>query len=407
MRSSGAERWPVLDGPALRRTAAAGWPILQQTAAAASAWTIAVYALHRPSPFFAPIAAVVGLNATLGRRGSNAIRLLVGVLVGIVVGELAVVVAGGGVWTLTAATFIAMAAARLLDGTRIVIAQAAVSAILVTAFGDRAQGANRLVEALIGGGVALVFSQLVFPPDPLRLLRRAETAVLTAMANGLRLTADALERDEPALAEQALSVLRGLRDRLSDLATMRKASDRIVRHSATWRSRAVPVVRERESAEQLDLLAGSCLMLARTAPATTVPQRTTLAPRVRQLAQTIADLAVQPENRATRQRVAEHALELGRWGVEHGGVVSAHPAMAAAGTAVRMVAFDVMVFAGVEPAEAREALDAAVRELRVADPPEARRLRWPWHRRAAARQTGQERPGSTTPGGGRPAEPAG
>jgi uncharacterized membrane protein YgaE (UPF0421/DUF939 family) len=408
MRSSGAQRWPMPGaGSALREAAAAGWPILQQTAAAAIAWTVAAYALDRPIPFFAPIAAVIGLNATLGRRGSNAIRLLVGVLVGIVVGEVAVAVAGGGVWTLTAATFTAMVAARLLDATRIVIAQAAVSAILVTAFGDRAEGANRLVEALIGGGVALVFSQLVFPPDPLRLLRRGETGVLTAMANGLRLTADALERDEPALAEQGLTVLRGLRDRLSDLATMRKASDRIVRHSATWRSRAVPVVRERESADQLDLLAGSCLMLARTAPATTMPQRTTLAPSVRQLAQAIADLAVQPENRATRQRVAEHAVELGRWGVEHGAAVPAQPAMAAASTAVQMVAFDLMVFAGVEPAEARQALDAAVRQLRVADPPEAPRLRWPWHRRAAARQTGQERSGSIDPGGGRPAEPAG
>ena len=98
MRGGRANQWPVLPGrSALRRTAEELWPVLQQTAAAAIAWTIAVYALHRSSPFFAPIAAVVGLNATLGRRGSNAVRLLVGVFVGIVVGELAIALAGGGV----------------------------------------------------------------------------------------------------------------------------------------------------------------------------------------------------------------------------------------------------------------------------------------------------------------------
>jgi uncharacterized membrane protein YgaE (UPF0421/DUF939 family) len=260
-------------GSRLRRAASAGWPILQQTAAAGIAWAVAASLLHRHSPFFAPIAAVVGLNATLGRRGANAVRLLVGVIVGIVVGELGVAVAGGGLWTLTAATFAAMVIAQLLDGARIVTAQAAVSAILITAFGDRTEGANRLIEAFIGGGVALVFSQLLFTPEPLRLLRRAETGVLTAMSDGLRLTAEALERGESVPAEQALTRLRGLCEELSDLGTMRKASDRIVRHSATWRSREVPVVRERESADQLDMLAGSCVLLARTAPATTEPQR--------------------------------------------------------------------------------------------------------------------------------------
>jgi uncharacterized membrane protein YgaE (UPF0421/DUF939 family) len=393
MRCGGVTRWPVPDrASVLRRAAEAGWPILQQTAAAAVAWVIAVAVVDHESPFFAPVAAVVGLNATLGRRGSNAVRLLVGVAVGIVVGEIAVTVAGGGVWTLTAATFVAMVIAQLVDGARIVTAQAAVSAILITAFGDPAMGANRLVEAFVGGGVALLFSQLVFTPEPLRLLRQVETAVLTAMADGLRLTADALEHDDPVLAEQALTRLRELRDRLADLGAMRKASESIVRHSATWRSRKAPVVREQESADQLDLLAGSCLMLTRTAMATRPSQRTTLAPGVGQLARAIADLAVQPGDRATRQRAADRALDLARWVIDHGAAVPAESAMAAACAAVRMVAIDVMVFAGVEQAKALAAVNAEVEEPRVEDPPEEPRLRWPWHRRSAGRRAEQVEP---------------
>ncbi len=67
-----------------------------------------------------------------------------------------------------------MVVARLVDRQPIVVAQAAVGAILVTAFGDTAAGLDRLVDALVGAAVALVFSQLLFSPDPLRLLRRAE-----------------------------------------------------------------------------------------------------------------------------------------------------------------------------------------------------------------------------------------
>ncbi|WP_158550691.1 aromatic acid exporter family protein [Geodermatophilus sp. TF02-6] len=407
MQSSGAGRWPVLDrGSALARTAEAGWPIVQQTAAAAVAWVIAVAVVDQDTPFFAPIAAVVGLNATLGRRGSNAVRLLVGVVVGIVVGELAVAVAGGGLWTLTAATLVAMVVAQLVDGARIVMAQAAVAAILITAFGNPAEGVYRLLEALIGGGVALVFSQLVFAPEPLRLLRRAETAVLTVLADGLRLTADALEHDDPAPADQALTELRGLRDRLADLSTMRKASDRIVRHSATWRSRRAPVVRERESADQLDLLAGSCLMLTRTAMATRPEQRTSLGPVVRQLSEAVAALAEQPGDRPARQRAAEHALELARWVIQHGAAVEVQSPMAAACAAVRRVAIDVMVFAGVEPAQALGAVDAAVR-VQVADPPQAPRMRWPWHRSRAGRAGSQRAVPGSSSGGSRPVEPAG
>jgi uncharacterized membrane protein YgaE (UPF0421/DUF939 family) len=80
----------------MRRSAAHAWPLLQTTAAATVAWVIATQLGDHPEPFFAPIAAVVALNASRGERGSNAVRLLVGVVVGIVAGELALGALGGG-----------------------------------------------------------------------------------------------------------------------------------------------------------------------------------------------------------------------------------------------------------------------------------------------------------------------
>jgi uncharacterized membrane protein YgaE (UPF0421/DUF939 family) len=325
------------------------WPLAQQSAAAVVAWLIAVRVAGHEDPFFAPVAAVIGLNATLGRRGSNAVRLLTGVLIGVVVGGVAAWLAAGGVWTLAAATFLAMLVARAVDDARIVQAQAAVSAILVTVLGHPQQGWERLVDAVIGAAVALAFSQLLFPPEPLRLLRHAEAAVLSSLAGGLRMTGDAVEQGDRQSAEAATARLRNLRDDLTALSTTRNASDRIIRHALTWRRRATLVVAERERADQLDLLAGSCLMLTRTATAVGGPVRVRLAAIVRRLAAAMDDLAEDPGDQATRQNAAERAAELATWLAEHEGQVPAPSALAAAYASIRMVAADVMVFAGADP----------------------------------------------------------
>jgi hypothetical protein len=364
-------------------------PVVQGTAAATAAWVIANYLIDHHEPFFAPIAAVIALNAPLGERGLNALRLLAGVVVGIVAGEAATLALGGGYGTLAVATFTAMTGARALGGARITMAQAASGAILTVAVANGEAGTERLEDALIGAGVALVFSQFLFSPEPVALLRRAEAAALADMAGGLELTALSLERGDAELADRALIRMRGLRDRLADLGRTRQASERVARRSAVWRSQRVPVVRERENAGHLDLLGGSCLLLARTASAADASQRDRLAVTVRELADALDELAKEPGDRATRQRAADRALAVAR------GLGDASPGdgllSAAVTFSVRMVAADIMVFAGVDEDEVEAAVREGAQELDVPDPPSAPRLpfksrrwptfRWPWRRR--------------------------
>ena len=59
---------------------------------------------------------------------------------------------------------VATALAGAFGGTRIVVAQAAVSAILIVALAVAEAGVDRLADALIGAGVALVFGQILFSP---------------------------------------------------------------------------------------------------------------------------------------------------------------------------------------------------------------------------------------------------
>jgi uncharacterized membrane protein YgaE (UPF0421/DUF939 family) len=317
------------------------WPVLQQSAAATIAWLVATHVVQHHQPFFAPIAAVVALNTPLGERGTNAVRLLVGVLAGVVAGELALHLLGSGAVALALGSFAAITAARFANRTPLVRAQAAAAAILTVVTTTTDVGPQRLVDALIGAGVALVFSQLLFPPEPVALVRRAASAALGEMAQGLRLAGRAVRTSDEGVAEQAVQTLRELRDRLGELARTRRASQRVVRHSILWRTRKAPVVRETENAGYLDLLGSSCLLLSRTVLDVDTHRREAVALTVDGLADDLAELANDPGSKDVRQRTAEHVLEL----------LDAFedPADGAIEIAVRMVAFDILAFAGWEP----------------------------------------------------------
>jgi len=354
------------------RVRADAWLLLQRTIAATVSWVIAKRVFDHHEPFFAPIAAVIALNASLGERGSNTMRLLLGVGVGIVVGELTLVVLSGGYAALALSTFAAMTIARALGGARVTIGQAAASAILTVVSANDQAGTERLFDAVIGAGVALGFSQFLFSPEPVGLLRRVESAALADISHGLELTAGALERDDYELDERALNSLRDLRDRLGELTRLRRASSRVARHSLVWRSQMAPVAHEKENADYLDLIGSSCLMLTRTAIAIKTPERRTFAPSVRELAKVVDDLEKGLGDAQTRQGAADRALDIARRLRRND--TQSKPTLAAAHMAAQMVAVDIMVFAGVSSDQAAGAIQASNGEPRVSLPPHTPRI---------------------------------
>jgi hypothetical protein len=298
---------------------------------------------------------------------------LQGVLLGIIVGEATLATLGSGSGSMAVGIFVATALARAFGGTRIVIAQAAVSAILTVALADAEAGVERLTDALIGAGVALVFSQLLFSPEPLGMLRRAEAAALERMARGLALTARALVQGDDELAEQAIATLRELPDEVAELRRARRASSRVARRTLVWRGHTALVVSESENADHLDLLGSSCLILARVAPSLTPSERQGLEPRVRDLSEVLAVLALELGDRETRQRATDRALEIAN--ATSGADAPAGSTLGVAITSVRIVAADVMVFAGIDLDDAVRAVREGILDQRVAAPPR-RRTHW-------------------------------
>jgi uncharacterized membrane protein YgaE (UPF0421/DUF939 family) len=191
------------------------WPILQTAVAAASAWYIAVLAGVEHRPAFAAIAAVISLGAAFGERRQRAVQLIGGVMLGIVLADLLVRAIGTGLPQIGLLVVLAMLAAVVLGGTELLVTEAAVSAILVSTLSSTPE--VRLLDVLIGGGVALIVHTLVFPPEPLTGVARATNGVFGELGVVLRDAAAALAAGDPRLAEAAVTGADTIEQRLDDL----------------------------------------------------------------------------------------------------------------------------------------------------------------------------------------------
>jgi uncharacterized membrane protein YgaE (UPF0421/DUF939 family) len=191
------------------------WPILQTAVAAVGAWSIALLFGVEQRPTFAAIAAVISLGAAFGERRQRAVQLIGGVMLGIVLGDLLIRAIGTGVPQIGLLVVLAMLAAVVLGGSELLVTEAAVSAILVSTLSSTPEA--RLLDVLIGGGMALVVHTLVFPPEPLTGVARATNGVFGELGGVLRDAAAALAAGDLRLAEAAVTGADGLEERLDTL----------------------------------------------------------------------------------------------------------------------------------------------------------------------------------------------
>jgi uncharacterized membrane protein YgaE (UPF0421/DUF939 family) len=179
---------PSLPERAWQRVRPTLWPNLQTSAAAGIAWFLAHDVLGHRQPLFAPIAAVIAMTAGRGRPGRAAIELILGVTIGIVLADLFVRVVGTGAWQLVVVVLLTMTLAAAIGAPQFVITQAAVWAVIVVAFthGSVALALSRFEDALIGGGVAFVIGQLLFPVRPLEVVEEAAHGTRAQVEGALR-----------------------------------------------------------------------------------------------------------------------------------------------------------------------------------------------------------------------------
>ena len=180
-------------------------PIAQTSLGAALAWVVAHDVIGHQRPFFAPIAATISLGVTLGARGRRTVEMVVGVSVGVLVGDLLTAAIGHGTWQIALFVALAMAAALVLGGGPLLAGQAASSAVLVASLAPPTNGVDlsRSLDALIGGTIGLGIHYLL-PVDVVGRARRATAPLIAELAGALEDVADALEARDLDRAEAAL-----------------------------------------------------------------------------------------------------------------------------------------------------------------------------------------------------------
>ncbi|MEG3632415.1 FUSC family protein [Micromonospora palythoicola] len=191
--------------------------------AAALSWALAHDVLGRPSPIFAPSAAVGTIVAALGQRARRTAELMLGVGLGLVISDLFVDILGFGLWQIGLVVALAIAVALLATGhSGALVAQAGSTAVLIATFAQFEQGLQwaRIVDAGVGGVVALVVVALLLPVNPMRILNSATAPVASTLRTQLHEVGHALtERDR----DRALRALDQLSAMDPDLQRMDEA----------------------------------------------------------------------------------------------------------------------------------------------------------------------------------------
>src|SRR5918994_67881 len=252
-----------------------GWlPILQTAVAACLAWFLAVLILGLERPTFAPIAAVIVLGLAVGERGRRAVELTLGVAFGVAIGDLLVSFVGAGAIQAGIFVVLAMGLAVFLGGGELGVKEAAISAmIIMITFQPSAAGfpVDRFLEALIGGGTALLINALL-PVNPERMVEEAAFPVFAESAAVLEEVADALETRDARRVQRAYVKAREIDARVSGLKEAVAAGGEPARLAPPRRRSLGHMELYAAASDQIDLTVRDVRALARAALSVVQPE---------------------------------------------------------------------------------------------------------------------------------------
>jgi uncharacterized membrane protein YgaE (UPF0421/DUF939 family) len=328
---------------------------VQAGVAAGLAWFLAHNVIGRPSPFFAPIAAVITLASSVGQRARRTVELVLGVAIGIGVGDAIILVIGRGPWQIALIVLGAILVATAVGGGTPLVVQSASSAVLVaTLASGPGLPYTRFFDALVGGGVGLVVMTLLLPLNPLTVVRRAADPALFALAEGLRAVSAGLAAGDQEAVQAALDRLRAAEGTFAAFsAAVTAARENVAFAPARWRNRGA-LAQYVDGADQMTYALRNVRVLTRRVltamgDGETVPA---VLPQAVELLGEAVDLlkhewAKGAEPIATRERALRAAAEAGQGYDEgvgfSGGVVVAQ---------VRTTVTDLLRATGIEYAEA-------------------------------------------------------
>jgi uncharacterized membrane protein YgaE (UPF0421/DUF939 family) len=346
--------------------------VAQTAIAAVIAWYAAELLLPDPRPAFACIAAVVALGASSGQRGSRAIQLTGGVVLGLTLADLIVQVIGTGPWQIGVMVLLAMTAALALGGGELLVSEAAVSAILLVTVNPAASDGftpNRMLEAAIGGAIALAISAFVLPHDPVLDVGRAAQSVFERLGRALDRIATGLDGADVDATDDGLVTVRETDAYLRELDGALLAGRETVRLAPSRRRLGEQLDRYAATLPQLDYAVRDARVLARHASRALragEPISPELAPAVRQLELAVWELAGAFDDADKAEVARDHAITAAALADDPAG---AGPATVQIFGQIRSTAVDLRRAAAAAVGADEPVAEAPTEELLVPDAP--------------------------------------
>jgi fusaric acid resistance family protein len=342
-------------------------PAIGQTALAASlAWEAAVHIAGHRTPFFAPVAAIIGLGVVLNQRAVRAVQIVAGVCVGVLVADLIVIGLGTGPLQIALVTALAMTIAIASGGAPVLVGQAATSAVLVATIDvPDAVSLSRTLDALVGSATALAVGLILLPLDPRSLVRRPLAQLGEDLGAAIDRITGALASGDHDAAIDALDTARTLDATVTRYAQAVGVGRELCTLAPLRRRQRPALERHAVAATHLDFAARNVRAIARATVravdlAAHVPpeEHEALMDLARALRALPAELEAQPSDGTARESALRRAA-LSTLALERTGNLS----LSVLTGLIRSAATDVLRALGVPDREAAVAVRRAAAEL--------------------------------------------
>lgn len=252
-------RWHPRIG--IDRVLASGPAIVQIVVAATASFSFAHYVLGHAAPLLAATVTVSSLGLVRDARPRRVLETVIGMVVGILVAELIVLVAGIGWWQLGLTLAASLVVARFLSPQPAFAIAAAVQSAIVMVIPVSVPFV-RMIDGIVGGVAALLVTALL-PRSPLRTVTREGTQLLAAFDSAITTLVQALRRGDPARAERGLAKARGLQSLVDQWRAGVESGSEIARISPFLRRQRPEFQRQERVRLHLDLATRNLRVIGR------------------------------------------------------------------------------------------------------------------------------------------------
>lgn len=191
--------------------------IVRAAIAAALAYFVSGLIWGHEHPFFSAIVAFVIIGFGIEKKMRKIVEMSAGVMLGVMLGELARSTIGSGTWQIVVVVFVAGMAARFIDSSNLFGFQTAIQSLLVMIMPmtPMMTPGGRVLDALTGVTVAIII-HLLLSGDPRRIQRRAAEEFYRELEDALASLALAARNGDVNVAQAALVTIRDNSQKFTD-----------------------------------------------------------------------------------------------------------------------------------------------------------------------------------------------